>query len=77
MLSTIRVVSYWTLREFFLPVYLAIIYHLIYLFIFISGCAGSLLLHGLSLVAANRGYPLVEGQEFLVAVASLAADHRL
>ena len=33
--------------------------------------------HGLSLVAASGGYPLVAMLRFLTALASLAAEHRL
>ena len=43
------------------------------------GCAGSSLLrvHGLSLVAESRGYPLAVAHGFLIAVASVVAEHRL
>ena len=40
-------------------------------------CAGPFLLHGLSLLAASRGYPLVVVQWLLSAVASLVAEHGL
>ena len=40
-------------------------------------CAGPFLLHGLSLVAASRGYPLVAVQRLLSAAASLVAEHGL
>ena len=50
----------------------------IFLFILLTfGCAGSLLLHGLSLVVGSRGYPLVVVHGLLIAVASLVAEHRL
>ena len=48
---------------------------LFYLFIF--GCAGSLLLHGLSLAAVRRGYSLVVMCGLLVALASLVVGHGL
>ena len=41
-----------------------------YLFIFIFGYAESLLLHGLSLIAARGGYPVVV-HRLLIVVASL------
>ena len=43
------------------------------------GCAGSSLLrvHGLSLVAESRGCPLAVAHVFLIAVASVVAEHRL
>ena len=49
------------------------------LFIYLSilGCAGSSLLCGLSLVAGNRGYSLVEAFRLCTVVASLVAEHEL
>ena len=44
---------------------------------FIFGCAGSSLLHGLSLVAESRGYSLVVVCRLLIAVASLVLEHGL
>ena len=44
---------------------------------FIFGCAGSLLLHSLSPVAASWGLLLSLLHGLLTAVASLVADHRL
>ena len=41
------------------------------------GCAGSLVLCGLTLVAASRGYSLIAMHRILNAVASLAAEHGL
>ena len=44
----------------------------------IFGCAGSLLLPGLSLVAAvSGGYSRVAVHRHLIVVASLAVEHRL
>jgi len=46
----------------------------------IYGCAGSLLLHGLSLVVAGRGVggaSLVVVRQLLIAVASLVLEHGL
>ena len=54
--------------------------------LFIFGCAGSSLLHGLSLVVASGGYSLVAMGRLLIAVgnlcncrnkASLVGEHRL
>lgn len=39
-------------------------------YLFIFGCAGSSLLHGLSLDAATRGYSLLAVCKLLIAVAS-------
>ena len=47
----------------------------IYLFTF--ACAGSLLLHGLSLVVASGNDSLFAGCELVIAVASLIAEHSL
>ena len=48
-----------------------------YLFLFF-GCTGFLLLlHGLSLVAANGGLFFIAVHDLLIAVASLASEHRL
>ena len=47
-------------------------FHTPYLFIF--GCAGSLLCVGFSLVAASGGYSLVAGCRLLTAVASLVVE---
>ena len=41
-----------------------------FIYLFIFGCAGSLLLHGLSLVEVGGGYTLVEVGRFLIAVVS-------
>ena len=48
---------------------------IIYLFIF--GCAGSSLPHGLSLVVASTAYCVVVVCGLLIAVASLVVEHRL
>ena len=45
--------------------------------LFIFGCAGSLLLCGLSLVLGTRGYSLAVAYRLLIVVASLAAKHGL
>ena len=45
-------------------------------YLFIVGCAGSLLVHRFSLVVASRGYFLV-GVRLLIAVASLVVEHGL
>ena len=45
--------------------------------LFIFGCAGSLLVRGLSLVAASGGYSLTVVRGLLIAVASLVAEHGL
>lgn len=44
--------------------------------LFIYGCAGSLLLHGLSLVAESKDYSLVVVCGLPIAVASLVTKHR-
>ena len=41
------------------------------------GCIGSLLLHGLFLVAASRSYSLVMMSRLLIAVAYLVVEHSL
>ena len=46
----------------------------IFTYLFIVGCAGSSLLHSLSLVVASRGYPLAVVCRLLVAL--LIAEHR-
>ena len=46
-------------------------------FFFISGCPGSSLLHGLSLVALSGSYFLLAVCRLLIAVASFVAEHRL
>ena len=48
-----------------------------FLYFFIVGCAGSSLLHGLSLVAASGRYSLAVVPSLLIVVASLVAEHRL
>ena len=51
---------------------------LIYFFLFIYGCTGSLLLHaGFPLVAARKGCSLVAVQGLLVAMASLVVEQRV
>ena len=45
--------------------------------VFISGCAGSSLLWGLSLVMPNRGYFLVAVLGLLITVASVVVEHGL
>ena len=45
--------------------------------LFIFGCAGSLLLCGLFLVAASGGYSLVAMNRPLIVVSSLVAEHGL
>ena len=47
-----------------------------FIYLFIFGCAGSSLLHAFSLVAAYRGYSLVEVRALLIAKASVA-EHGL
>ena len=49
----------------------------VYFYLFIFGCAGSSLLHGLSLVVVSRGYSLVAVCGLLTALASLVAEHGL
>ena len=49
----------------------------VYFYSFIFGCAGSSLLHGLSLVVVSRGYSLVAVCGLLTALASLVAEHGL
>ena len=56
-----------------LPFHLTFYYYYYYLFIF--GCAGSLLLVSFSLVVMNRDSSLVAVNGFLIAVASLVAEH--
>ena len=41
------------------------------------GCAGSSLLHGLSLVAASEGYSLLRARGLLIEAASLVLELRL
>ena len=43
---------------------------------FVVGCAGSSLLHGISLVMTSGGYFLVKVPRLLIVVASLVAEHR-
>ena len=43
--------------------------------LFILGCAGSLLMPGLFLSCREQGLLFVEGGRFLIAVASLVAEH--
>ena len=45
------------------------------MYLFIFGCAGSLLLHRLPLVAVSTGYSLVTVCGLLIAVASPVAEH--
>ena len=45
------------------------------IYLLIWGCAGSLLLLGLSLSCREQGLLFVEAGRFLIAVASLAAEH--
>ena len=52
-------------------------FKIILFLIFIFGCAGSSLLHGLSLVAVSGGCSLVAVRELLIAVASLVAEDGL
>ena len=54
--------------------------HTLFFIIFIyssTGCAGSSLLHGLSLAAASGDYSLVTVHGLLITVASLAAEDGL
>ena len=69
---------------FILPVEVGLIYSLpfhltfyyyYYYYLFIFGCAGSLLLVSFSLVVMNRDSSLVAVNGFLIAVASLVAEH--
>ena len=68
---------------FILPVEVGLIYSLpfhltfYYYYLFIFGCAGSLLLVSFSLVVMNRDSSPVAVNGFLVAVASLVAEHWL
>ena len=48
-----------------------------FLNLFLFGCPGSLMLHGLSLVAVSRGYSILALHGLLIAVASPDAEHRL
>ena len=56
-------------------------YHILFLFLYLFGGGGAVMgLHGcarISVVAASRGYSLVAMCGLLIAVASLAAEHRL
>ena len=45
--------------------------------LFIFGCAGSLLLHGLSLAVVSRAYSLVAAYALLPVLAFYVAEHRL
>ena len=45
-------------------------------YLFILGCAGSLLLPGFSLVVASGGYSLAVVRGLLIAVVSLVVEHR-
>jgi hypothetical protein len=51
----------------------------VFVFVFLSGCAESLLLHTRfpALVVATRGYSLVVVLGFLIVVASLIGEHAL
>ena len=48
-----------------------------YIYLLTFGCAGSLLLHWLSLVAASRGLCPVVMHGLLIVVSSLVEEHRL
>ena len=48
-----------------------------YFLLFIYSCAGSLLLRGLSLVAASRGCLLIAVHGLLIVVAFLVVEHGL
>ena len=56
-----------------LSMHLCFILHVL----FISGCAGASLLHGLFLTLASRGCSPGVVHSFLIVVASLVAEHRL
>ena len=72
LLSSLESETHWP--EIFLSFFF--LNNFIYFFIF--GCTGSLLLHtGSSLVAASRVYSLVLVRRFLTSLASLVAEHRL
>ena len=49
----------------------------IFIYLSLSGCAGSLLLHRLSLVAVSGSYSLVVVLTLVITVASLAVESRL
>ena len=51
-------------------------YFIFVVYLFIFGCAGSLLLHRLSLAAVIRGCSVVAMCRLLIAVASLVMVHR-
>ena len=53
------------------------LYIILFIFFFIFGCVGSLLLHVGCLVAASRGYSLAVVYRLLIAGASLIAEHGL
>ena len=48
-----------------------------FIYLFIFGCAGSLLYEDFSPVVVSRGFCLVVVQGLLIAVASVVAEHRL
>ena len=52
------------------PFFFVFFFKITYLFIF--GCAGSFMLHGLSLFAPSEGYVLVGVHRLLIVVASLS-----
>ena len=45
--------------------------------LFIFGCAGSLWLHGLSLVVAGRVFSLIAVCGLLIVVASVGVEHKI
>ena len=53
-------------------------FKIIFIYLFIFSCSGSLLLHvGFSIVAERGGYSLVAVLGLLIVVASLVAEHGL
>ena len=50
---------------------------LLLLYLFVFGCAGTLLLCGLSLLEVTRGYSIAVLPGFLITLVSLGAEHGL
>ena len=66
-------------RVFLKMEFLLFLYNFMYvcMYVFIFGCAGSLLLCGLFFSLVSRGYSVAVMLELLTEVASLAVEHRL
>ena len=79
LLHRIQIAGWYGVRLLMVQVQSTYFFEFKKLFIYLSilGYAGSSLLCGLSLVAGNRGYSLVEAFRLCTVVASLVAEHEL